>query len=213
MPSEPAFQRPNLEEYRDLIRKKVEHLSKDERFFLLNGMIAHSPSILIEENTPFIISELQKKGIKLIAFSNASSGNVGTINIPTTRYKELKGHCIDFSDSFNHLEEIQFKELPCTLGSHPIFSNGILLANGNTKGEVLLKFLEKAKWIPQKIIFVDDKLEYLQSVESALAQLNPKIVFTGLHYEGAKKFPSQKLDAKTFEAKWDEVLKLCLFKK
>jgi hypothetical protein len=177
-------------------------------------MLASAPSLLIEKETPLILSSLQTKGIKLMALTAASSGHVMGAFIPDLRYQELKKHDIDFSSSFPHLQDMQFTDLKQNCGSYPLFTKGILLVNGDSarinkdwlsKAEVLLHFFEKTAFYPQKIVFVDDKKEHLEEMEKALSHLN--IAFIGLHYQGAKTFPTEKLDAKVMETRWNDIVK------
>jgi hypothetical protein len=215
LPSESAFQRPNLEEHRDLIKKLMKDLSKEEQFLLLNTMIATIPSSLIEEKTPEILAELQKKNIKLIALTAASSGSAAEIYIPDRRYEELKKHEIDFSSSFPNVEAIEFTDLKQNYGSYPLFTKGILLVNGdarkdnelNSKASVLIRFFDKTDWTPKKIIFVDDKIEHLQEMERALKERHPKISFVGLHYTGAHSWPTEMLLPVDMKNQWNALIK------
>ncbi len=98
------------------------------------------------------------------------------------RIDHLKKHNIDFSRAF----AVNFE-----LGDHndkrALFKSGVLCADKQDKGPVLLAFLEKIRYKPSRIIFIDNKLEYLKSVEEALQET--KIEFTGFHYTAVEDRP------------------------
>src|SRR5204863_9626140 len=50
---------------------------------------------------------------------------------------------------------------------HPCFyKNSILFSGNNDKGSALIHFFEIMNYYPEKIIFIDDKMKYILSVES-----------------------------------------------
>ena len=66
---------------------------------------------------------------------------------------------------------------------HPCFyKNSILFGGNNDKGEVLKAFFHWMNYYPEKVVFVDDKMKYLESVEKALQSYN--ITFVGIRYSG-----------------------------
>ena len=61
------------------------------------------------------------------------------------------------------------------------FENGIIFCDRvNNKSEVLLKFLNHLDKLPNRIIFIDDKLGHVKDVESSLSSLC--IDFVGIRY-------------------------------
>ena len=63
-----------------------------------------------------------------------------------------------------------------------IYKSGILSCGWNDKGHVLIAFLDLINYIPEVIIFVDDKQHNLDSVRKALQGRN--IEYIGLRYAG-----------------------------
>lgn len=57
------------------------------------------------------------------------------------------------------------------LSTAPEYYSGIFFANLEPKGNYLLRLFENAPALPQKIIFVDDKLSQVESVDAALTLL------------------------------------------
>ena len=93
--------------------------------------------------------------------------------------------------TFEQLENIDIQFLiPCISQDslvlpmpYPCFyKHSILFAGNNDKGEALLCFFRLMNYHPKKVIFIDDKLKYLMSVEKALESHN--IEFVGIRYSG-----------------------------
>lgn len=145
--------------------------------------LKHVEFLVIEPTIVECIKELQKKS-RVIALTHMHNSSYAAIQwYPQWRYDRLKECNIDFSS--NHVpERINFE----IEGSHaePVFYNGILATDCTPKGTVLAAFLAYCKddknWTPSRVIFFDDKIENVESVEQALSQTG--IDFTGFHYDG-----------------------------
>jgi hypothetical protein len=115
-----------------------------------------------------------------MSLSAMRTGPFGVIkSMEAWRASRLRDVAIDFgqtaptSGSFILSEE-------CRDGFSPVFDTGILCTYIHTKGEALALFLKKIAWMPRRIIFVDDKISYLSSVQEMAESL--AIPFIGLHY-------------------------------
>lgn len=91
--------------------------------------------------------------------------------------------------------------LPMT---YPCFyKRGILFSGNNDKGEVLSRFFDIMNYHPEKVIFIDDKMKYLLSVEKALQ--DHQITFVGIRYSGCdervKNFDPSKSDEQWYALK------------
>jgi len=78
---------------------------------------------------------------------------------------------------------------------HPCFyKEGILFAGNNDKGQALHAFFDIMNYHPETVVFIDDKLKYLLSVEKTLEKF--QIPFVGIRYSGCdervKNFDSDK---------------------
>lgn len=85
---------------------------------------------------------------------------------------------------------ITFKDGPSSLTKVPEFYKGVFFADLDSKGDYLLKLLKDQRDFPPKIIFVDDKLSQVESVEAVLNELgieNECYVYLATD-EKAKKF-------------------------
>lgn len=121
-----------------------------------------------------IIKRLQKKYDVLILTKNRNLLNY---------YKFFQLHTLglDFSQVFPHIPFYYIKN-----DQHPaLFDKGVISTGRNEKGDVLKLFLIRNHIKPTQIIFVDDQVEKLKSVEQAAGELN--IPFTGIHYTRADK--------------------------
>jgi hypothetical protein len=110
-------------------------------------------------------------------------------------FKQLQSIDIDFSKTgFCSLQVLQFNEL-----HHPAhYSQGVVFCSRNAKGKTLLQLFEKTKFQAKKIIFVDDKLQYLECVQKELAEKGIKD-FIGIRYSFLdEKVKNFKLDPKTY---------------
>ena len=90
----------------------------------------------------------------------------------------------DFSQAFPNCH---FLELPKDDDQphFPLYKSGVLYSSFHPKGDILLAFLQKLGWNPEKVVFVDDEFEHVQSVMTSLEKY--KIPCIGIHYIAADK--------------------------
>lgn len=133
-----------------------------------------------------IIRSLQSRDIKTIAFTRMPIGSLGIIpSMEDWRIEHLKKHQFDFSKAFPQFEEIKIDVL--STGIPSLFKKGMLCANKQDKGPVFITFLEAIQWKPLQVIFIDNRLDYLKSVENALDGTG--IEFIGFHYRDVENRP------------------------
>lgn len=139
---------------------------------------------LVDQDVAALIKNLQSRQIKTIAFTKYSYGNLGVIpSLAHWRIDQLLKFGIDFGNPFPNFHH---KEI-VTDTVQALFIKGILFANRQNKGPVLVAFLNEIKWKPKKIIFLDDRMDYLQTVEDSLK--NSGIEFIGYHYTEIEDHP------------------------
>lgn len=145
--------------------------------------------VLVENTTPNIIKQLQKKGIKVIALTNCATGQFGHIaSVEEWRITQLRDFDIDFSKGIS-VEKHHFLEIAKPNLKPALFEKGILFSQGYTKGEVLEAFLKVSHWKPGKIVLIDDQLKNHETVEKHLNKLG--IPFKGYHYHGVKAYQNK----------------------
>ena len=129
-----------------------------------------------------LLNELKNRGIKTIALTNCQTSGVGQMSsMKDWRLNELKNLGYHFEDSWQNTPEIIFEDLLTEYeGTFPIFAEGVLFTNNIPKGKVLQAFLAYKQYMPHKIVFIDDRLEYLESVREIAKEA--AIPYTGIHY-------------------------------
>ncbi len=156
-----VYARKTLEN-RDLVPE-----GKYPKGYLRARILSQMEFIEVDPHFQDLIATLKNRKIKTVAFTRMNTGPYGPIpSMEDWRFNQLKQIGYDFTFSFPELQL-------------PMFKQGILYANKQDKGPVLLEFLDHIPK-PTKIIFIDDRLDYLQSVETSLAGTG--IEFTGFHY-------------------------------
>lgn len=168
-----------------LRRKYLHGLNLRLREYLQSIIALDGEEELMDNEFPYLISQLQIKHIPVIGFTALETGKYGKIaNLEDWRLDQLKKFNIDFSSSLSNQKSIIFNKCRSYNEHFPIFKNGVLFTNRLPKGDVLTVFLKKIKWMPNKILFVDDSLDQLNSVETVANNLG--IEFIGFHYIAAK---------------------------
>lgn len=126
---------------------------------------------LVEEKTSAVVKQLQEKKIKTMGLTARG------FDIAAATTKHLASVDISFHPSPIHNQEV-------SLDKFVGFSKGTLFSwVVGGKGASLLKFFERIKFEPEKILFIDDDPRYLDEVQRALGAKN--IPFKGIRYGGA----------------------------
>lgn len=194
--------RPCGEKLRKELRKKIKQLEKQEKDFLDGQTVLDAKIGLVDLEMPALIAEVQKKSQHVIGFTSSGIGPLGPItNQEELRVAHLRQFGIDFSKAFPAHKSLHNMKNPNFL---PVFYQGILFAIPDKKGESLMIFLGKIKLQPRKIIFIDDRIENIQSVAEEC--IRHHIEFIGLHYTAAASF-SEQVDEKVARYQYDYLIK------
>ncbi|MGA8165557.1 MAG: DUF2608 domain-containing protein [Waddliaceae bacterium] len=139
---------------------------------LTDTLLKSTPSGInpVEPMTPEVIHQLQERGILLLGLTAGSS------KIAKKRVHQLASIAIDLSKSTVYPEEIEFKS------KYPAkFLEGIIFAGSrNDKGKTLFCLLDHIRLKPKKILFIDDQIHNVRSVDAAAKKR--QIPFLGLYY-------------------------------
>lgn len=157
-----------------------------------------------EEDIVQRISDLQRRNVSVLALTSIHTRQVCNKYVEVEwRYKKLKECGIDFThtdfpDRIFHEFKIDWRT------SRPLLFKGMLCTGCNPKGNVLETFLSSCTMNPKKIIFFDDKLENIKSVEDQIKlrniSNNDSILYEGYHYRGAEQMdPSFDEDVVSFQ--------------
>lgn len=127
---------------------------------------------LVDERSVGSITRLQRRGIAMIALT-ARSPHV----LEVCTLKQLARVGINFRiTSPAHENDLNFTGMM----DKADFKGGVVFCGNNDKGAVLERLFEQTGFIPDKIIFVDDKLKNLENVEREALKLH--IPFLGIRY-------------------------------
>jgi hypothetical protein len=184
-----------------------EGIDPKEIPYLMSIMLSSSKTILVEPFLPQLIKTLQLRGVKTMALTAARTGKFGVIdNAEDWRVAVLKGFGIDFSVSFPQGKVIFFDQGGRKESEYSLFKEGILFLGNEsmTKGKLLVQFLKTSGLTPEKIIFIDDKMAHLISVETEVNAA--KIPFQGYQYKGVEQLSG------TFDASVAQTQFACLRK-
>jgi hypothetical protein len=158
--------------------------------YLNSIMLNEAQRELVEPFIPHLIEKLQNRGVKTIALMHSRMGKFGIIeDMAEWRIRVLKQFGIDFSLSSPEKEVIYFDE--GKRERYSLFKDGVLfLGNNETyEGTLLVQFLEKIKWKPKKIVFIDSAVSNLASVEFSLYEAG--IPFQGYRHKRIHKLPCE----------------------
>lgn len=152
----------------------------DALTWLVFNQVPHRP---VEPNTPGLIKELQQDGIAVAAFTSRGKSEWYTTNVQgvdTITESVLASLDINFINSSLPFVFIQVEG--SSFLAH--YRNGIFYSDHMEKGDFLKQLLQDSGHLPKNVVFVDDKLDSLKSVEAALNELN--IPFQGFWYTRTK---------------------------
>jgi len=153
----------------DLVKKGLSHKEAFHLVLSMYFLLTKYTTLIPLSHSPKIVNNLQKRGYSIIALTNRS------IPVIERTIERLKLINIDFSKN-----SLYDKDLELNLGYVGRYSKGIIFTGSNDKGEQLFLFLKKINFIPQKIIFVDDKYNNIKSVDKMAKKNN--IEYVGIRF-------------------------------
>lgn len=156
---------------------------KSTRDLLHSIMLLQSKWQLTDVEIPVLIENLQRQKLRVLALTTFWAGKMGKLkSVEDWRNTHLKSHNIDFRITAgvpkSYFEITQFDKGPKR--PYPVYKDGIIYTNHYAnKGEVLAAFLAQINLKPKAIIFIDDKLSNIITVENFCKVAN--ISYTGIH--------------------------------
>jgi hypothetical protein len=208
-PDNPASQMANMKKHKEVFIKIIGPLSPEKIDILFVVSTLDSFPILIDPHSLQVLENLSKKQVPTMGLTANFTGKFLHVDcLEDWKIQQIKKLGFDFSTNSPHKGKIVFHNLPQFLNNPVIYKEGILFSNGRTvsKGEALVAFLKTTQYVPQKVLFMDDREENLKKVELALRELNPHIVYTGVHYTAAKDYPASPISEKQFAAYWEKAV-------
>lgn len=189
--------KPDHKKFLERLNRDLENrLSEQESQKLWSIIWLSRSDEVVDSKMITLIKEAQSKGLKVLALTNAWTGDFGNIHsLEDWRIGELEDLGYTFKDSWHTLALKSFESLKSKDPKRfPVFKNGILFTCNLPKGEVLNAFLHYAHISPKKIIFIDDKRKHLESVEAF--SKGAGILFEGFEYTAVAKRPKTPLNEK-----------------
>jgi hypothetical protein len=205
----PVAEYPNIKKHYAVLKEILGTLSPEKQDELLSLFVKLNGSRLVEEESPGIIAKIIAEGIPTIAFTASVSGKLGdTEFFEAFRYDQLKRFGFDFSNAYPHLSKAILTNLPFYRGGHPAYFKGVLSTGGehSDKGKVLVEFFKLSGHTPKVVFMVDDKVKNLDDIRVALKNLDPSILFVGVHYTGDMAFSSGSLTEAEFRGAVNQVI-------
>lgn len=129
----------------------------------------HQWLVPIEPETVSTIKTLQNKGITVIALTSRG------LYLLYRTLEQLQRLDIDFAKTGPPASIAPFG-----IHSPALYINGIIFVSMHDKGAVLAHWLTQLNFHPHKIVFIDDKLKNIQSVEQAIKKAD--YPFIGIRY-------------------------------
>ncbi len=149
---------------RDWFQKLCPQLSKEEKIALVR--IVEDTFRLLDTKWPQLIQKMQDQGAKVIAFTKVMMDP----SLKGIRAAKIRALGLSIK---NDLPEL-------SLGQYYEYAEGVIETGAALKGPVLEEVLSHLSDIPKMIIFVDDRIEQINSVHEKCSELN--IPCTAYHY-------------------------------
>lgn len=158
--------------FKDFYEKDVA-LGKDKvpmAEYLISQILFSSKVELVSLDMPNFVNELDSKKTAVVGFTANSSGKYGIVqNEAELHLSRLNSLGYHFKDNGDLLK-----------GEFPECISRVIFTNKADKGKVLLGFLKQLNKNYKNIIFVDDRLKNLTSVQNILK--DHEINYLGIHY-------------------------------
>lgn len=149
-----------------------------------------APHSLVDQSSIALLQKLQTKGIPTLAFTAAPSKAKHPGELGDWRIEELLRFGFDFRLTFPELPLKHFPKDP-DQPFIPLYKSGILFSSLHPKGKILIHFLQHLEFRPNKVLFIDDDIKYVQSVVGSLEEVG--IPCIGIHYTACR-LPASPLD-------------------
>ncbi|NRB10566.1 MAG: DUF2608 domain-containing protein [Rickettsiaceae bacterium] len=164
---------------KDLYRALEKKYPRQQLKVILSDYYRKRTVKLVNPKIINLLQQLKQRKIPFTALTAWNTGTYGTIEaIENYRFKELNQVSISFIDT-SPFPDTNFPEVQGTDGV-PMIMQGAILTALVDKAIVLKQALKTSNINPKKIIFIDDRIKYVKSVEKMCAKEN--IDYVGIHY-------------------------------
>lgn len=147
---------------------------------------------LLDKEMPAFIQTLREKKAHVACLTAWWTGPFGTIErMEDLRFKSFDEMGLDFKDISPFKDNVSFPDRKTRNGT-PMIMNGMILTALSPKGDILGLALDTLNHKYKKVIFVDDRYDFLQSVQGLCQERN--IEFVGINYTKASTLEGPKHD-------------------
>ncbi len=184
-----------------LLQSILKRITPEEFELLKSSIFLNTKQVLVELKIIDIFGHLKSHKIPAIALTTMGTGKFGIIKkMHDFRFKQLNSVNLSFKcltplgDEHIMLElaKINKRFLDLNCKGNPMLKSGIIFTSGLDKGMVLEYILKKYNYYPKTIIFIDDLIENVKSLQQICFKLN--IDFYGFHYRAASLIPLPNID-------------------
>ena len=205
-PSDPALRRHAIKKHLPTYTQLTSSLTPYQKQIFDHLLAMKSPSQLLEPGFLDVILRLHKKGVNMIACTASKMGAVGDIEpqFQVWRFNELKRLGIDFSQIFPG--QVLFPDLADYNNGSTGMEKGIICSGHKLeKGVVFLRALAFLACKPTKIIFIDDKLNNVDSFVSIVQKALPNVKVIGVNYLAVLELPKPIIPLDEFKQKMEDI--------
>jgi hypothetical protein len=190
------------EKYWQQFIKKLRTLGEEGE--QLGSVISlQSEVVLVNREALCLLDLLKSRKIKIVALSAMPAGRFGVIsNAEQWRVDQLCALGIDFSWAFPEIDSLTLDGFDETKPL-PVFKRGVIASSRYPKGKVLVAFLRNIDWKPSTVVFVDDRMEYIESVEQELEKEGIRHI--SIHYTEAIDQPCE-LDQQLADVQFNHLM-------
>ena len=142
-----------------------------DKFFPLYHQVLNKTAVrLVDASMTGLLSQMKEKNTPMIGLTKRNP------KLSSRTFEQISSLQIDFSSTCPVKEDFVIEELGGTL-----LKNGILfVGQGIEKGPALMAYLKKLKKMPGRIVAIDDRLNHIESIASAVESLG--IDYVGIRY-------------------------------
>ncbi|MDR2628435.1 MAG: DUF2608 domain-containing protein [Puniceicoccales bacterium] len=167
--------------------ENISNFSEEVLYEFVTSILVSSKNLLVNQRMPEFVKNLHRKNIKSVVLTALSTQPVATIRDPMAwRISTLENFGYNFKMFWPSLPDKHFEEF----GEEypPAYGSGVVCCGSIPKSRCLMAFLAYTNITPDKIIFIDDKIENLEDVKEQCDIA--KIKFLGIRYTESHKLNS-----------------------
>lgn len=178
----------NRHPYRQFLWQQIVGRNSKQKINMLQSIVTSTSKwCIIDPKIVNILAYLKKNLIPSVALTSYGTGKQGVIgSLEDLRVQQLKNLGIDFVNLSPIKGEVLINKLKNEHGI-PMFKDGIIFTAELDKAIILNYILVNKNYHPKQIIFIDDQLNNLKSIENFCTK--SRIKFYGFHYIAVSKKP------------------------